>query len=506
MKNSPENNFWNEVRNRLDNYAEEPADDSWDKIAGAINPRPQPRIIAWLERRASSAQVGLAGFAVVVGLVASDQSATVWNDRSPEATVESVETDHPTAPAAEKIAAADVVSDASAQANGSPSADAGEQARSTAATHAYSTTAATTPAITEARVTTGKRTPRSTSGKARNTNGKTVLQQGGVYANSDGVSDSDKTSALDNTAESGAGVQQMADATKGSTASDQASTVEASPVAESDEAQQATNAGDQTSKQMASVAVVSVIDTTGQKDANKKKKEQAVAAKDKKEAEKKKAQLHIPMVYFQVGPSLAYHKITPSTNDNVTITDLEEPGVFASDRTGLSVEAGFQYRVAPRIEVYGGLSYYHQNQHIRYTVADASAGSVTGNAGDGYVFTPVITKHDVNYTMRNAGVSAGMFYRIKTHLLEHKFGVGLLYQQGFKKTSGEGSTYTNDGSKYLQYQLQYRMEAGLNDHMRLYFQPGYTHAFHVDEKLNEPFTIKPYRAGISVGIVYLFGK
>jgi hypothetical protein len=122
------------------------------------------------------------------------------------------------------------------------------------------------------------------------------------------------------------------------------------------------------------------------------------------------------------------------------------------------------------------------------------------------VFTPVTSQQEVNYTLRNAGVSAGMFYRVKTHLLEHKVGVGLLYQQGFQRTAGEGSAYTNKGSKYLQYQLLYRMEARLNDNMRLYFQPGYTHAFHVDEKLHAPFTIKPYRAGISVGVVYLFKK
>jgi hypothetical protein len=487
MKNSPENNFWNEVRNRLDNYAEEPADDSWDKIAGAISTRPQPRIIAWLERRASSAQVSLAGFAAVVALVAGDQSA-LWNDRIVEVKVKQVETSASTVPAgAEPIAAADVAP--------SPSTIAPQ----------YHTTVATTPAKTTVTTTPGGHVQHVTGrtlGTVKNANGKTAQQQR--------VADADRLSGSADTAEAGDDVYQQVDADRQSADADQVSSVDVSPVGQSDDIQAQANADGQTTREnkpgAASTVIAIVVDTTGQKDANKKKKEQAVAAKEKKEAEKKKAQLHIPMVYFQVGPSLAYHKITPSTNDNVTITDLEEPGVFASDRVGLSVEAGFQYRVAPRIEVYGGLSYYHQNQHIRYTVADASAGSVTGNAGDGYTFTPVITKHDVNYTMRNAGVSAGMFYRIKTHLLEHKFGVGLLYQQGFKRTSGEGATYTNDGSKYLQYQLQYRMEAGLNDHMRLYFQPGYTHAFHVDEKLNEPFTIKPYRAGISVGIVYLLGK
>jgi hypothetical protein len=431
MKNLPENNFWNEIKDRLDHYAEEPADDAWDKIAGGLNSAPRPRILAWLERRTSSTQVGLSGFALLVALAAGDQSATPWSGFVANAEHEEVyrqkENDMSSS---DKIIALTVPKEAAAS----------QQQQST---------------------------PR----QGKSAHGRAAQQQGRAYTRF-GKSASVETPAILQTV-----------------------------------AQDTTDSDDQTlaKDRIVSSEVVSTVDTVAQKDIDKKEKV-VVNASTKKEAEKKKAQLHIPMVYFQAGPSLAYHKVTPSTSDDVTITDLEEAGVFASDRVGFSLEAGFQYRVAPRLEVYGGLSYYQQQQHIRYTLAHGASGSVAGNPGDGYVFTPVTSQHEVKYTMRNAGVSAGMFYRVKTHLLEHKLGVGLLYQQGFQSTAGEGSTYTNKGSQYLQYQLLYRMEAGLSDRMRLYFQPGYTHAFHVNEKLNAPFTIKPYRAGISVGIVYLFKK
>ena len=430
MKNLPENNFWNEIKDRLDHYTEEPADDSWDKIAGGLNNTRQPRILAWLERRAPSAPVGLSGFALLVALAAGDQSAIPWSDFVANAEHEEVYRE---------------------KENDVSSFD---------KTMAFTVPKEAAPTQQEQRI--------SRQGKSAHSR---AAQQGSAY-----------------------------------THFDKSAAVEASAILKTI-AQDTTDSGDQTGAgdRMVPLEGVSTVDTVAQKDIDKKEKVVAKAS-TKKEAEKKKAQLHIPMVYFQAGPSLAYHKVTPSTSDDVTITDLEEAGVFAADRVGFSLEAGFQYRVAPRLEVYGGLSYYQQQQHIRYTLAHGASGSVAGNAGDGYVFTPVTSQHEVKYTMRNAGVSAGMFYRVKTHLLEHKLGVGLLYQQGFQSLAGEGSTYTNKGSQYLQYQLLYRMEAGLNDRMRLYFQPGYTHAFHVDEKLNAPFTIKPYRAGISVGIVYLFTK
>jgi hypothetical protein len=421
MKNLPENNFWNEIKDRLDHYAEEPADDSWDKIAGGLNSAPRPRILAWLERRASSTQVSLPGFALLVALAAGDQSAIPWNGFVANAEHEEV----------------------------------------------YREKAA----LTVPREVVASRQEQRTSRREKRAHERTGRQKGGAYARFD------KAASI----ETPATMQIVAHDT--------------------------TDSGDETfaKDRIVSLEGVSTVDTVAHKDTDKKEKV-VVTTSTKKEAEKKKAQLHIPMVYFQAGPSLAFHKVTPSTNDDVTITELEDAGVFASDRVGFSLEAGFQYRVAPRLEVYGGLSYYQQQQHIRYTLAHGVSGGVAGNAGDGYVFTPATSQQEVKYTMRNAGVSAGMFYRVKTHLLEHKLGAGLLYQQGFQRTSGEGSTYTNKGSRYLQYQLLYRMEAGLNDRMRLYFQPGYTHAFHVDEKLNAPFTIKPYRAGISVGIVYLFNK
>jgi hypothetical protein len=253
---------------------------------------------------------------------------------------------------------------------------------------------------------------------------------------------------------------------------------------------------------LATPAEQNVADSAKQKEL-KKKEDAAKKVAGKKEAElSKKTRHRMPMVYFQAGPSLAYQKVTPSKDDNVTITDLEAPGIFASDRLGFSAEAGFQYRVLPRLEVYGGLSYYEQRQHVRYTLVDRASGTLEGNPDEGYTITPIISRREVDYAMRNAGISAGVFYSVKAHQLEHKLGAGLLYQRGFRSTGSEGKTYTNKGSSYFQYQLSYRMEAGISDRMRLYFQPSFIYAFSAHEKLDEPVSLKPYRAGISVGILY----
>src|SRR5688500_7491922 len=36
MKNLPEKDFWNALKDRLGNYTDAPDDDGWDKIAGAL--------------------------------------------------------------------------------------------------------------------------------------------------------------------------------------------------------------------------------------------------------------------------------------------------------------------------------------------------------------------------------------------------------------------------------------------------------------------------------------
>jgi hypothetical protein len=76
------------------------------------------------------------------------------------------------------------------------------------------------------------------------------------------------------------------------------------------------------------------------------------------------------------------------------------------------------------------------------------------------------------------------------------------YQRGFNQSNAE--VYDNAESTYLSYQLFYRNEISINRKLRVYIQPTFMQTFYVNEKLDAPFTLKPYSAGIGVGILYNF--
>ena len=231
---------------------------------------------------------------------------------------------------------------------------------------------------------------------------------------------------------------------------------------------------------------------------------------DSLEIERKKKlpkELRVPkkvfhsVVYFTFTPSLAYYKITPNKNDNTTISGLKTNSIFNSNRLGISFEAGYQRQLTQRLEVYAGLSYYQQHQHITYYVQGVDISSTAGELV--YSVTPTQQEKSIDYSMHNLGISSGFFLRIKEGGLQHKIGAGLQYQKGIYNSTDKTS-YDNGSSTYLNYQIAYRLELLLNPRMSLYLQPNVTHVIQAKERLKESFSIKPYRAGVSFGFQYGF--
>lgn len=222
---------------------------------------------------------------------------------------------------------------------------------------------------------------------------------------------------------------------------------------------------------------------------------------EKKEKEQKKRKG--TTMYFSLTPSLAYQKITPRSNDEMIISSLPSESIFSSNRFGISLEAGFQKRIFKKLEVYAGVSYYMQDQTIAYNVQSQDKVEVETTADQDFMVTPGVQQREFKYSMRNMGASTGIFYLIKGGMLQHKAGIGIQYQKGLGKTSSE-SGYENSSSQYLHYQLNYRMEFFLNKRTSFYVQPNFTRAFYTAETLDGPFTIKPYRAGVGLGMLFTF--
>lgn len=222
------------------------------------------------------------------------------------------------------------------------------------------------------------------------------------------------------------------------------------------------------------------------------------------EQKKKKQRKFHPSVFFQFAPSLAFEKIIPLVNDNITIQKLNSSGIISSDRFGLGGDIGFQIPLNRSFEVYAGLSYYRQRQVISYDYfTDEQASVIATNKPLSFDVTPSTATRQFSYDMSNQGISVGTFYFLRGRQLLHKIGGGLFYMKGFQQRR-QNDSYQNARSQYVGYQLQYRLEYLLNTRIGVYTQPFFNHAVFSSEKLNEPFKIKPSRAGIIIGLTYHF--
>ena len=51
-------------------------------------------------------------------------------------------------------------------------------------------------------------------------------------------------------------------------------------------------------------------------------------------------------------------------------------------------------------------------------------------------------------------------------------------------------------------QILFRSELQISEKLRLFVQPNFGYSFYSSEKLEQPFTLKPYRAGLGAGVLY----
>ncbi len=234
-----------------------------------------------------------------------------------------------------------------------------------------------------------------------------------------------------------------------------------------------------------------------------KEKRTGLASKPVQKEEQKRRRRFAPSVFLSATPSLAYQKISPAKEDNINIVRLNSPGVISEERLGVSLEGGVQIRVNSKFEIFASGSYYYQQPSISYTYSSADEMNLSTKDDWSFTLSPTANTKKLSYKMGNIGASVGFLYHIRGVKLMHKVGAGIFYQRGML-TAAEGDTYNNAKSTYMGYQLLYRMEYALNSRTSIFAQPTFSRSINSTEELNEPFTVRPYRAGIGFGIVYHF--
>jgi hypothetical protein len=222
----------------------------------------------------------------------------------------------------------------------------------------------------------------------------------------------------------------------------------------------------------------------------------AVEVKESKRMRKRKHTF-----YAMVTPSLSFQRAQPISRDGIVVTRFANKSILSGDRFGVSINTGVQGYISKHFEYYGGLSFYHQSQTIKYEY-QSDGVTLEESEDDGYTVSPKSAVGIVNYKMMNIGVEGGVLYHLYGKMLTHKIGAGLTYQQGLNNSRSE--EYINSRSSYLSYQIFYRNELRVNSRLRFFVQPTFVQTIAVNEKLNAPFKMKPYRAGLGFGVLYGF--
>ena len=228
----------------------------------------------------------------------------------------------------------------------------------------------------------------------------------------------------------------------------------------------------------------------------------SIAQNQKGTKQEKRIPKRKPAFYVNITPSLSFQRAIPAASDDIIVQRLSDVSILSVERFGVSLDLGVQGNLSKRLEYYSGLSFYHQNQTLKYFYQKDNQTNVESAGDKGYTVTPKLSEGFVNYKMLNLGVQAGILYNLYGKKLSHKMGAGLSYQHGFKNGNSEG--YTNSESSYFSYQVFYRNEARISARVRVFVQPVFMQTIRVNEELDAPFSLKPYRAGIGFGILYDF--
>jgi hypothetical protein len=244
-------------------------------------------------------------------------------------------------------------------------------------------------------------------------------------------------------------------------------------------------------------------DSVQAKSMSKKTLSDSVRVTTKSKDEKRKQPWLRPTIYFTVTPSLAYYKITPDRKDDLLVTRIHKQNLISGDRFGIQLDAGIQHSISKSFDVFAGFSWYSQELSISYDYLSDDVEKVESSGNLRYTLSPSEVNRRFSFSMKNAGITAGVFYVLKDSRLSHRFGGGLQYQKS-------GVTYQDETRRekssrdFLTYMLLYRMQISFTKKLNWFVQPSFSHAILPYQVSQGSMEIKPYRVGIGTGILYRF--
>jgi hypothetical protein len=233
----------------------------------------------------------------------------------------------------------------------------------------------------------------------------------------------------------------------------------------------------------------------------------AVASKEEVTNEKQKSDRKLSL-YFTAMPTLGYQRIEANQNDNVFVESVSKVSNFSAKRLGIRAEIGVEYALTQKFRMFGGILYYQRKQTIDY-VERVPVNDVIENPVDTVVvIQPEFTSQarTFEYELRNLGVQLGVNYVLKEKKFLHTIGTGIEFHKALNKLPAEQQRlgFHSNPSTFVFANVYYRLQYPAQGRLRAVFQPTFNYSLYLNQDMNAPFFVKPYGLGLNVGLTYHF--
>jgi hypothetical protein len=233
----------------------------------------------------------------------------------------------------------------------------------------------------------------------------------------------------------------------------------------------------------------------------------AVASKEDDENKKQKSNRKLSL-YFTAMPTLGYQRIEANQNDNVFVESISKVSNFSTKRLGVRAEIGVEYALTQKFRMFGGILYYQRKQTIDY-VERVPVNDVIENPVDTVVvIQPEFTSQSrtFEYEPRNLGVQLGVNYILKEKKFLHTIGTGIEFHKALNKLPADQQAlgFHSNPSTFVFANVYYRLQYPAQGRLRGVFQPTFNYSLYLNQDMNAPFFVKPYGLGLNVGLTYHF--
>jgi hypothetical protein len=213
-------------------------------------------------------------------------------------------------------------------------------------------------------------------------------------------------------------------------------------------------------------------------------------------------------LYFTAMPTLGYQRIEANQNDNVFVESISKVSNFSTKRLGVRAEIGAEYALTRKFRVFGGVLYYQRKQTINY-VERVPVNDIVENPVDTVVvIRPEFTSQErtFEYELRNLGVQLGVNYILKEKKFLHTIGTGIEFHKALNKLPADQQElgFHSNPSTFVFANVYYRLQYPAQGRLRGVFQPTFNYSLYLNQDMNAPFFVKPYGLGLNVGLTYHF--